>query len=527
MSPSPVDDKDTEGIEQYSAAWQAIMQLVRRGSSWSGYERNCCFLNLGGKYAEASHVSGLDFADDGRGLAVTDWDQDGDLDLWFRNRTAPRLRLLLNQASNEGVRRFVAFKLTGTTSNRDAVGAVVELRIAENSDQRFVRSVSAGDMFLSQSSKWVHFGLPEGAAVDHVRVLWPGGEISRFDGIESGNRYLLEQGASAASPIGVKRAVDLKTAPLATKITSTGVASLVLPAPIPLPVSSYFDESGAEVSIAASKHAKLLVLWSADCPHCKVELTRLQGNVDGLDVLALCVDGNTSEARGTAKALISEAGFTGAWGMIGADALERVQILQEALFDKTPDFAVPLSMLLRPGNEMVALYRGPLPHDTLAHDSRVVVTATDSQLRNLAPPFPGRWFTRPAAPSFLPKMIARRIQASYPEDAVAYLRLAAEKSGGAEKQELLSELGRKHYSLARRFVEKRQAEDAVFHFTQSIAANPNAAKVHNDFGTVLAQLGRVEEGAKHFAEAVRLRPDYALAKKNLARAQELLRQSGQ
>ena len=45
------------------------------GASWSGRERNCCFVNTtDGRFADASAVSGLDFADDGRSLVVTDWD---------------------------------------------------------------------------------------------------------------------------------------------------------------------------------------------------------------------------------------------------------------------------------------------------------------------------------------------------------------------------------------------------------------------------------------------------------------------
>ena len=502
------------------------MQLVRKGSSWSGYERNCCFLNTGGTFAGASHVSGLDFTDDGRGMAVTDWDQDGDLDLWFRNRTAPRLRLMLNQTSHEASRGHVAFRLVGSTSNRDAIGAVVELAIDGN-DRRLVRSVSAGDMFLSQSSKWIHFGLPEHAAIKSVNVLWPGGQRSAFGPIASGKRYLLQQGNATAIPVDANRTVALRAAPLMTKTASTGLASIVLPAPIPLPVASYFSEDGNEIALSVTGTARLLVLWSATCPHCKLELTRLAKNPVEPDLLALCVDGNTSEARSDAKALILKTGFSAPWGMIGADALERVHVLQEALFDKTPDFAVPLSLLLRPGNEIVAIYRGALPTDVLSHDVKTVTTANDAELRNLAPPFSGRWFTTPAAPAFLPKMIARRIQARYPEDAVSYLHLAAEKSTGKEQQNLIAELGRKHYSLARKFIEKQLAQEADYHFTKSLEANPNNASVHNDFGTLLAQMGRLKDGERHFAEAVRLQPNYPLAIKNLKKAQQLLQQSNQ
>lgn len=524
MSSSPVSENDEAGVEQYSASWQAIMQLVRKGASWSGYERNCCFLNMSGEFSVASHVSGLDYPDDGRGMAVTDWDQDGDLDLWFRNRTAPRLRLMLNQASNQGSRRSVAFRLTGTTSNRDAIGAIVELEV-DGTERRFIRSVNAGDMFLSQSSKWVHFGFPDDAIVKSVKVLWPGGERSRFSGIEAGKRYFLEQGKSMAVSAKNPRVVTLESTPLETENASTGFASIVLPAPIPLPIDSYSDEEGIEVALEVTTNVRLLVLWSSSCPHCKQELTRLAKSPSGLDVLALCVDGNSRETRNAAKALVSETEFSGVWGMIGAGALERVQVLQEALFDKTPDFAVPLAFLLRPGNAIVALYRGALSDAALSYDVKTVAAASDAELRNLAPPFPGRWFTKPATPTFLPRMIARRIQARYPEDAIAYLHLAAEHSAGSEKQNLIAELGRKHYGLARKLVAKQETQDAEFHFRKSLEANPNVAALHNDLGTVLAQMGRMEEAEKHFAEAIRLQPDYPLAEKNRARAKQLLLRS--
>ncbi|MDA0813315.1 MAG: ASPIC/UnbV domain-containing protein [Verrucomicrobia bacterium] len=529
MSPSPVSGDDRSGMEQYSAAWQAIMELVRKGSSWSGYERNCCFLNTGGPFADASHLSGLDFPDDGRGVAVTDWDQDGDLDIWFSNRTAPRLRLMLNQASHDNSGRSVAFRLVGKSCNRDAIGAVLELEM-EDQEHRFVRSARAGEMFLSQSSKWVHFGLPDQALIKKVTVLWPGGERSSYSGIELGRRYQLQQGAAKATVVPARRAdaLALKAAPLATRVTSTAAAAIVLPAPVPIPIDTYIDPTGSEITLAPNSKARLLTLWSAGCPHCKQELGQLakfaKSTSGRLEMLALCVDENTSEAREAAKALISQTGFPGSWGMIGADALEQVQVVQGALFDKTPDFAVPLSLLMRPGNEVVALYRGVIPEAVLSHDLTHVVPASDATLRNLAPPFPGRWFTQPAAPAFVPNMIARRIQARYPEQAVFWLHAAADRSTGTQRQEMVAELARKHYSLARKFVDKRMAPEAVHHFTQSLEAAPNSAETHNDFGTLLAQLGRMKDAEHHFAEAVRLKPDYPLAQKNLAKARELLGQ---
>ena len=153
MSPSPQSVLGGEKLSAYLDGWQAVMNLLRSGSSFSGHERNCAFLNCGVQdsvsvprqskiknqkskiqFADVSAASGLDFDDDARALALVDWDHDGDLDLWLANRTGPRLRLMINQTVPAGQpsNRFVALKLRGTTSNRDAIGARVELLLAPN-----------------------------------------------------------------------------------------------------------------------------------------------------------------------------------------------------------------------------------------------------------------------------------------------------------------------------------------------------------------------------------------------------------
>jgi len=87
---SPPTEESDQGLKDYLSGWQTMYHLLRKEHhSWSGRERNCAFLNCGGsRFADVSAISGLDFADDGRALAVVDWDQDGNLDLWFHNRTA-------------------------------------------------------------------------------------------------------------------------------------------------------------------------------------------------------------------------------------------------------------------------------------------------------------------------------------------------------------------------------------------------------------------------------------------------------
>ena len=90
MSQAPQALKSSEGKEAYLASWQATFSLIRRGASFSGNERNCAYLNTdGSRFANVSASMGLDFLDDSRAVAVADWDHDGDMDLWLRNRSGP------------------------------------------------------------------------------------------------------------------------------------------------------------------------------------------------------------------------------------------------------------------------------------------------------------------------------------------------------------------------------------------------------------------------------------------------------
>ena len=129
---------------------------MKQGNSFSGKERNCAFLNLGdSQFANVSSVSGLDFIDDARGLAATDWDRDGDVDLIFANRTAPRLRYMQNEYA--GNHQFISVGLEGRQSNRDGIGARVTVTQGEGNPVS--KTVRAGSGFLSQSSKRLTFGL--------------------------------------------------------------------------------------------------------------------------------------------------------------------------------------------------------------------------------------------------------------------------------------------------------------------------------------------------------------------------------
>ena len=138
----------------YERGWNALNELIRSDSSWSGYERNVMFANnRDGTFAEVSGAVGMDFPEDGRSFVLADLDHDGRLEVILKNRNAPQLRILHNAMQDIG--HSISFRLRGKKSNRDAIGAAITI---ESGALRQTKYLQAGSGFLAQHSKEVFFG---------------------------------------------------------------------------------------------------------------------------------------------------------------------------------------------------------------------------------------------------------------------------------------------------------------------------------------------------------------------------------
>jgi hypothetical protein len=88
------------------------------------------------------------------------------------------------------------FKLVGTTSNRDAVGAKIRLRTSRGWQMRVV---TAGSAYLSQQSLIQHFGLGSEDRASEVAITWPSGATTQIGELEGSHRYTITE--NSASPI--------------------------------------------------------------------------------------------------------------------------------------------------------------------------------------------------------------------------------------------------------------------------------------------------------------------------------------
>jgi hypothetical protein len=144
------------------------------------------FLNRGkGSFREVGSDAGGGFSAPkvGRGLALGDFDRDGDLDVLMTTNNGPAYLLRNDQTSGN---RSIRFRLAGAKSNHDAIGARVKIFAGGVMQTRMVRS---GSSYLSQSELPLTFGLGKQDKIDRVVVDWPSGRTEDFNQLAVGKAY--------------------------------------------------------------------------------------------------------------------------------------------------------------------------------------------------------------------------------------------------------------------------------------------------------------------------------------------------
>ena len=180
-------DLDLDGRLDLVTVNGHIDDTVRNIRGNVGYaQRPQLFMNQGnGRFRDVSAAVGTGFAQArvGRGLAVGDFDRDGDVDILMTTNNGPAVLLRNDQ---NGGNRSVRFRLRGTASNRDAIGAVVRIVHDGITQSRMVRS---GSSYLSQSELPVTFGVGRRDRIDRAVVTWPNGRTEEAKGVAAGRSY--------------------------------------------------------------------------------------------------------------------------------------------------------------------------------------------------------------------------------------------------------------------------------------------------------------------------------------------------
>lgn len=518
--------------------------MMREGRSFSGREKNCIFINTGanklasGRFADISSVSGLDFPDDGRAIALIDWDHDGDLDLWISNRSAPRLRLMRNDNTTSNHYVMLLLEGNGQSTNRDGIGARVEVvldrpKSGEDLTARpthSIRTLRGGEGFLGQSSRWLHFGLGEEEGIREVTVAWPGGAKETFRGVESDGRYRLVQGRGVADPvIFPDRKMSLAGGQQAPA-KRTQVARIPMIDLLSVPDGTFVGFDGRKQQLMDRKGQPMLVtFWSSDCPHCREELSLLSeryGDLQsaGIEVVALSIDELNDPDQGASKALklVRENKYPFVVGKATAQMAAAFQILHNLQIAIHRQLPLPSSFLIDEYGRLAVIYKGPASIDQVMSD--LEHSRGDRAQRFVdAALIPGSSLSHPRVDEIAQKKAVRLSyrfgndlqQAGRPDLAlVQYLDALRLKPDFAEA----------HYNLGVACREMELIDKALDSFRQATECKPGFAEAHNALGEMLGAKGRLPEAVEQFQKAVELDGDFLLARENLEAARSLIQQ---
>ncbi len=180
-------------------------------------QRNSLFHNeRNGKFVDVSKEagSGFDTPHAGRGAAFADFDNDGFTDIIVANNGDPPL--LLHNSGRNG-NHFLNFKLVGSKSNRDAMGARIRLKAGGISQ---IREIAGGGSYLSQSDLRPNFGVANATRAEEVEIQWPSGLKQVFRDVEADKFYRIEEGHDQLGLQEFRPAVPQKTPASSTRPNS-------------------------------------------------------------------------------------------------------------------------------------------------------------------------------------------------------------------------------------------------------------------------------------------------------------------
>lgn len=494
MSRSP-SAQSPGGVDDYESGWVVLHRMLREGHSLSGRERHCAFLNSAdGRFADVSSLSGLDFPDDGRAAARVDWDLDGRGDLVLTSRQAPRVRVMRNALESTG--DWLQIGLVGRGLNRDAIGARVEVVLADGT--RSVESLRAGEGFLAQSSKWLHFGLGAEAEVASVVVRWPGGEREDFGPLGVNQRHRLERG-SGATLARAHEPVRL-AASTPTVASHTERARIPLATPLPLPNLGFENVDGTPAGVdlgtlVAEEGPVLLLVWASWCAPCVGELNAFAAAAEELraaGVTVVAVSADDPAQRADADRMLDELGWPHGRTFAGARELEVLDTLQEAALDRRRRLPLPAAFLIDSREHVSVIYKGAAEPRTVIADAHGLDDDARA-LRLRAAPFAGRWHAAP------PGLDIDLLEARF---AGRGLVAAARETGLARivrvettRAEMLDEFGMVH-------ARQGDFERAVSNFAEAANLDPESFDAWQHLAIALHRLGRLDEAISAYERAL-------------------------
>jgi len=499
----------------YERGWNAINESIRSDLSWSGRERNVCYLNnRDGTFSDVSGALGLDAKDDSRSFALADIDHDGKLEVVLKNRTAPQLRVFHNDLNDVG--SSISFRLRGGKSNRDAIGAAVT---GETGPLRQTKYLQAGTGFLSQHSKELFFGIGQSKEPIRATVRWPSGLMQTFEKLPPNHRIEIHEGSAEF------RLMPFVSSPAGASLPRTSAAPDTLPAtvdtwlvqPLQAPSFSLPDASGTTRTLQSFQgKALLLCFWTTTLASSKEQLLLLQKHHNeisarGLQVLGLNIDDAATQKN--VPNFVSENSINFPILLATPDVGGIYNIIYRYLFDRRRDLPVPSCFLIDETGKIIKLYQGVVQPRALLADLQHLPQTPEERIRK-ALPFAG----------LVPEGGFQRNDFTYgvaffqhgylDQAAESFQQVIAAKPNNAEA----------YYNLGTLYLRRQSNRDARQYLSKAVELRPAYPEAWNNLAMLSAQEGQTDEAVRDFRRSLELRPNYTVALLNLG---NLYRRQGQ
>lgn len=507
---------------EYEQGWTAINELIRSDATWSGYERNILYANNGdGTFADVSAAAGLDFIEDSRSFALADFDHDGRLELVLKNRNSPQLRVLKNVA--KAIPPSIVFRLQGTKSNPDAVGASVSI---ESGSRTQTQSVRAGSGFLSQHSKEIFFGLGEHQGRVRAAIHWPSGLVQQLTDLPVNHRIWVQEGKQPLrlepfrNPAPLPAGASGRT--VADPVPSTVETWLL--APIPAPEFSLPDLGGKQWTLSALRgKPTLLHFWTSKSDDCVKALQRLEETYKRWagQLITINVDEWTAgaESKQDAKAQDSSAvqrehGFTFPILRASDDIAAIYNLLYRHIFDRHQDMALPTSFLIDETGNIVKVYRGAIDPKSAGQDFRSI-PRSEAERRQRGLPFPMSGSSLSVGRNYL-SLGAQFFQRGYFEQAAAFFQQALQDDPSSA--EAIYGLGSVYLNQNKNAAAREMFERGL---RQSASYPDTLPDTWNNLGVISTRENNVAEAIDDFENALKINPNHLLSLDNLGNAYRL------
>jgi Flp pilus assembly protein TadD len=336
--------------------------------------------------------------------------------------------------------------LRGTKSNRDAIGSRVEV-------DGQVKWVTAGQAYLSQHTKRLHFGLDERGRAEKFRIHWPSGLVQDLPSLEAGFRYEVTEGADDVRPHPLRPHTELPDDRPMPIDNRARLQTTWLREPVPLPEKR--------------RGPAIFVL------HAGESLPELPVQFDSLDLR---------------KA--------------PPDLVAAYSIIRRYLFDYRADLETPFWMLLDSAGQMRKVY-GEAPDAETATDDLRTADGPAPDPRGL--PFNGYFAVQPRRDYY--KFGGALLQSGYGERALPYFE--EELNRNPNNAIAHASVGRIHLR-GNRLPQARQA------LLRATSLNPSLPEVWNELGGVEAAAGNNSAALGYYEKALELGPNLSYALVNTA-----------